>query len=609
MKLKTKNKQKKKFNETKEPVSQVDCLRTVDIMGERFQFSYTTTRSRFRTSVGGCITILVLLLSLAGFVYISSQYFDTTSPVVNSSRELSNSALSFNVYAKGLFPGMSIVSNGIVKSNKTKNFITVKGQIVRKIFNPVTNITEVRPLKSYSYIPCGSLDYNDPVRVLNRKITDVIDPNISLCPDYKEVDNNITISKNPETLSSAYLTIKVYPCSLPDKNECYPVQKIFGSEFSTGEIASLLSPSNYTKPVAFRWVRTSYLLDITRSKSVRYTLLQNKIIDDRHFFKKPEIKGDYPVFMKLISDTWARDPSQLYCSSVMIDTGDCEEFLNFVYEIDSDVMITTRRYKQIPVLVGEFGGVLKFLTTALIIISFFYSKLAKKYLFQKVFPYQDSTVVEMIKKFALIEKREKIVKKGHISQAGATGGGFGEKKNNLRRFAERESRFSSKLIKGGKLGLKSTKEGLIDAKTDIIGLVRKMSFVDLISKASIKSYHKTLLPLLVLRLKMYKPVKNRVNQSSAFSGSERNSERLSHSKLQKLSEQEETSSKVFLKDLKKRNSPSFWDLRESYRTLKQSRAKTVLEEISSQKILSYLAMVFEELGERDSSEPDKKKFA
>ena len=207
-------------------------------MGERFKFNYTTTKKRFQTKLGGFITILILMLSLAGFVYISSQYFDTSSPIVNSSRELSNSARRFNVYGKGLFPGFILASNGVTVPLKMNNFITAQGQIIKKAFDPFTNATEVKLSKRYNYVPCGSISSDEPVRALIRRISEA-DPNIFLCPRFEDVDDIATISNDPESLSSAYLVVKVYPCSLPDKNECFPKKKIFGASLSTGEIVSL----------------------------------------------------------------------------------------------------------------------------------------------------------------------------------------------------------------------------------------------------------------------------------------------------------------------------------------------------------------------------------
>ena len=63
--------------------------------------------------------------------------------------------------------------------------------------------------------------------------------------------------------------------------------------------------------------------------------------------------------------------SQIYCTTAMIDNGDCEEYFDYVYEMSNEVVIISRRYKKIPVLMGEIGGVLKILTSVFAILSFY----------------------------------------------------------------------------------------------------------------------------------------------------------------------------------------------------------------------------------------------
>ena len=382
-------------------------IKNLDIMGERFKLHYTKSVKQFRTRVGGCSTILVVILSLAALVLIFSQYFDTSSPIVTTVHELSRSAQSINIYGKDLFPGITVAFMNVFEPLKMNNFITIQGQVVKKTFNPATNKTEIDLSKKYSYIPCSEVDQSEPVVAFQRSLADA-HLSILLCPHFREVDNEVIISSDPENLSSAYLSLKVYPCSLPDKNECFPMQKVFGAEISITDMSNLLSPSNYDDPVAIRWVGKRFLIDITRTKSFRYGLQQNKVIDDRSFLKKPEVKADYDLFRQFTTDTWARDMTQLYCSSEMIDSGEFEEYFEFVYEMDNEIVVTTRRYKKIPSLVGEFGGVLKVLTTAFVILSLYYSTAVKSFLFEKAFKIDKST-------FQGLKKESKLTKMRHLS--------------------------------------------------------------------------------------------------------------------------------------------------------------------------------------------------
>ena len=134
-----------------------DWILNLDIMGERFKFNYSKTGKRFKTIGGGVLTILVTILSLAALILIFSQYFDTRSPVVTTVRELSSSAQSFNIYEKDLFPGITVGFMNVYEPLKMNNFITIRGQLVQKTFDPQSNTTHIDLSRNYNYIPCSSI--------------------------------------------------------------------------------------------------------------------------------------------------------------------------------------------------------------------------------------------------------------------------------------------------------------------------------------------------------------------------------------------------------------------------------------------------------------------
>ena len=378
-------------------------IKNIDVLGEKFKMSYSKTASRFQTRIGGCLTILIIILALVSLVLISAQYFDTSSPVVTTSLELLRSAQSLNLYEEDLFSGITVGYTNSFEPLKMNKYITIRAQVVQKTFDPSTNSTKTDLSKKYNYIPCYYLKDGDRVKELVKKIISVADIRLLLCSNFEEADKDIPLSYDPDNLSSSSLNIKFYPCSLPEKNECYPVRRIFGADVVTSIILSLISPSEYDNPVVLRWIHPRYLIDITRTKSFRYYLQQNQIIDDRHFFKKPEIKAEYGAFQQISTDNWPRNRTQLYCTTAMIDAGECEEYFDFVYEMSNEAKIVTRRYKKIPVLMGQAGGVLKLLTTVFVLVSFWYSRWANKFLFRKAFNIKPETLTEVKK---IIDKEE-----------------------------------------------------------------------------------------------------------------------------------------------------------------------------------------------------------
>ena len=281
-----------------------DGIKSLDIMGEKFKMNYSEKMNRYRTRIGGVVTILITLASLISLIFISAQYFDNSSPVVTTTLELSRSAQSLNLYGQDLFAATSVSYNEVFEPFKMDRFITIKALLFKKTFNPKTNSSEIEIVKEYNYIPCPYLEESEPILLLIKKLSTSPNTQLMLCPNYREAENDVTISYDPQNLSSSFLSVKIYPCSLPEKNECYPVTKIFGALISTPEISNLISPSNFKDPIAIRWRVFRYLIDITRAKSFRYILQQTKILDDRHFYKKPEVRAEFGTFIPKATDTW-----------------------------------------------------------------------------------------------------------------------------------------------------------------------------------------------------------------------------------------------------------------------------------------------------------------
>ena len=393
--MKNPNRKSRELESSKKFTFGGDGIKNLDIMGEKFKFNYERKGGKYRTRLGGCVSIVVAALSLVFLVFISTQYFDTSSPIVTTTRELSSSQ-SLNIVGQDLFSGIALSHTEFLET-QFFNLITLRFQLMRKSFDPRTNTTKTEPIKTIKYTSCAQSTDQSVIDLLKKVVNDV-NLNQYICPVFKEVDNNVTLSSDPQNFSSTYLSLKVYPCSLPDRSQCYPVKATETMRLIIPKISNLVSPSNYEDPVAFRWKVTVFLIDMTRTRYHRDILEINQITDDRSFFQKPQVKAEYGLFKIETTDFRERDVTQLYCTPSMIDSGECEEFVNFVFEMDNEVVITKRRYKKIPQLIGEFGGILKLLTTTFVIISFYYTKSIKRFLFKRAFGIEKSTAKHLVKK-------------------------------------------------------------------------------------------------------------------------------------------------------------------------------------------------------------------
>ena len=325
----------------------------------------------------------------------------------------------------------------------------------------------------------------------------------------------------------------------------------------------MTKPENFTDPVAFRWFVRTFLVDVTRTKSFRHVLQKNKIIDDRYFLRKPEVKAEYAVYKLLSSDSWSRDMTQLHCTLAMVDAGDCQEYMEFVYELDNEIFITKRRYKKIQALVGEFGGILKLLTTAFVIVSFHNLKAVKKFFFVKIFSIKKSSLVEAAKR---IGKKNVYVRK---QRSRATTSKI--KPKNDRELPS--SLFQKQLIPfniSQPRPQKNLDEAILD-KIDIYHLVKKMNFIEIIKKATLKQHHKVLLPLALLNSKKHgKPKSSHQSETHFLEG-----------EWEKAFEDPEKAKKLNLADYQK-----------IYLRLKKLKPKNTMERLYTKRVVGYLLPLF-----------------
>ena len=567
-------------------------IKNLDIMGEKFKFNYKKEGGKYQTRLGGCITIVVAVLALILLAFTSSQYFDTSSPVVTTTRELSTSAQSFNIYGKELLSGTGVAFMNVLQP-QILNFITMKAQLIRNTFDPQTNTTKTEVSKNIRYIPCSQITEDQSTIDLSRRMIPDADLTLFLCPLFKEVDNDVTLSSDPQNFSSTYLSIKVYPCSLPDPRLCYPIGPGVDLTLVFGHNSNLISPSDYDNPVAFRWVMYIPIIDITRTKSFRETLQQNKIIDDRSFFKKNVVKAEYALFSPLTTDSWERDMTQQYCTTAMIDSGECQEYLEFVYEMDNEVVITKRRYKKIPALLGEFGGMLKLLTTAFVILSVYYTTAIKLFLFNQVFGMEKSKATKILKRAV----------RGLVIQSKKSQGrnkkGYAEVRDEGS-HQEPKTRILLEKNKSGQIiesSLKTYRKRLINSKIDVVELVQKMSLADLLKSASLEKHHKILLPLVILGANL---CKNKLRRASASDLKEvsKKPKNGQNEKVHFPEKKDQDREANYLKAnsievLRQRTGDLSID-QKNYAIIKQLRPQNSLEGIINKQILSYLSTVYEQ---------------
>ena len=272
----------------------------------------------------------------------------------------------------------------------------------------------------------------------------------------------------------------------------------------------------------------------------------------------------------------------------MIDADVCQEYMEFVYEMSNEAIITKRKYKKIPALLGEFGGMLKLFTTVFVVLSLYYTKAIKSYLFRRVFGIEEPKAKKILKiaEGKLKKEIKKTWKQNNLQQPQLDLAGLSDQSDSI----SHEKQIKSERVLDS--DPKSTFKETLDSKTDIIEAIKKINFVDILNNSCLENYHQILLPLLLLRLEQTEqPEASPLHLTLAFNADQKNREKALNFSDNK--EEEVTSPTTKNQEPGKRELETLYG-QELYNALKQAKPKNGLEKKLNEEFLSYLWLVYEE---------------
>ena len=326
------------------------------------------------------------------------------------------------------------------------------------------------------------------------------------------------------------------------------------------------------------------------------------ILDDRQVFGKPKINSEFGVLNPLTFDTWERDATKFYCTKSMIDAGECEQYMEFVYEMDNEVVITTRRYKKIPALMGEFGGILKLLTTAFVILFFYYSVTIKSFLFKKVFGFEKPKARKIMKRAAEALQpdfeRKKSLKQGRPQN---------DSDGRVNSVEPKISQPKNWQKKNYNSNLKKALKNAVDSKTNITELVKKMNILDFLKNACLKKHHQTLLPLVILKSEHEQYTSEETKSTDhelMVASKEENNDSPFDTNFQGLNNQQKEGEEERKNEVmslaenelfdKTKNQQRLIEDFETYNSLKEVQPRNSFDKMISEEILCYLSLVYEQ---------------
>ena len=460
-------------------------IQNLDFLGDKFKIGYSTLTGKFQTKLGGYLTILMGILSISMFFVVMSQFFKKDAPVVMTSTEFGSKVVSFNLYENNLYLPLGWMSQGKVsRAENITRFVTIMAIVNSVTFHPQSESGfEVTPYRVFEYVPCSQIE--DP------KMKDFVQEVVSLpgtdkfmaCPDFKGMQDDFVVSDNYQNYTFKWASIKVYPCSLEDKSNCASAEEIKTLNAQYGHPLKLLQTSDYDNPVRSAPPRRSINVDPRTTKVIKEVIRRNRILDDTMSMVAPTLKAEYASMTEESIDYKKRTEAQIYCSKAQImkgPAGGCQEYLTYDYVPSGEIIVTRRSYKSITMMLGEFGGILKIITTVVFFLYGVYSlRKVKSILGGIIFNTDD----QKLKK--LIEKKDPLSKSPET----------------VVRVQKQEDENTETHSSVSRPKYNEIVEELIKDRSNVDSFMQKLNFIDLIEKAVFKDHERALLPVVLLKAK------------------------------------------------------------------------------------------------------------
>ena len=536
-------------------------LKTIDFMGSSFSLNFATLSGKFQTHLGGSITILMGIISIAAFVSVMSQYFDRSKPIVTTSSEKGPARLEFNLYREMLFSPIGLYKGQHYIRSNWERYVTIKAFVHKLVLNKTTHQMQVTPYLAFDYIPCSQS--TDPTV---RKFMDTADisnadlDQVYLCPDFRGIGDEYKVIDDLEKLEFKVANLNIYPCSLPNPADCATEREIIDMGADILPVTKLIETADFDNPIRNFMVKRYNELDPTLFKNLKFDLRNSKVVDDASRFSEPVIKTWFSEAFHRSTDYNKRDGS-LYCHPLMIRAFQCPEYIRYNFQGTGDVGVIRRNYKKWTEMLGEFGGIIKVVSSTVFTIYAIYNMfMMKSYLGKVVIGSNQKDHKEALK---LLRKQEKTQK---VNQA---------------KISAAQAKSAFQPSNSTEATQKEVLEEMLKTRTTVDNLISKLNTLELIEQVLFRGCEdvKKLIPLV-----LYQRAKEEVEGIKIQKKQKPPLVPLNNNQVTPLSEPNSQQNK------KKKESAS---LKDSYNLLQQSTAGDPLRSIIDQYMLDYLENVFE----------------
>ena len=406
---------KQKISITKHLGCDSISAKNLDILGSKYRIRFGSKTGTFQTTIGGYTTLIIGVISLSTFLIIIAQYFRKVAPVVTTSKSYFDSATDINLYDGDLWTTINAASGPVFyRKSEILKYFTVTSEVKQIEYKRESSSIEEKIIKTIPYVSCEEM--GDP-KVLKHIKTSASFPRFQeliRCPDFNdpEAKKEMFINKDTANNTERIYTIKIYPCSLEEPRSCANHSQLVPLIANFMKVERVIEATDFKNPLRSIQDKDSLRIDLSLSKKVIFQTWISKIYDDDSQLKKPRLNQEFSRYKIKKVDFKMRDRNEIYCSKQQIELRECQEYISFDYHASEEVVVIMRNYQKVSTLMGEFGGILKILTSCII---FFYSiynlRALKTYLKEAVFGQDQASVQELKNLFLENGEKEEEVEK------------------------------------------------------------------------------------------------------------------------------------------------------------------------------------------------------
>ena len=353
-------------------------LNSLDIFATQFSLNSTKGSRTYNTAGGGLLTIIaVILFSIITYI-VSSDYLDTTKPVVSVNKIKMKKPERIDLFKNEVISAFSIFAGRFFTKDQTRKFMTTRVEIVTT--EEDADGKRVETVQPYETDVVDNLKHPDLSKLGIRGLKEA-SQQIDLYENFggnfifPDIDSeDFWIAGSTFNLPYRRLRIKVFPCSLPDPSQCASQKELAGALFGNQVLSKAVNFSDKANPKRFfSDADTVIQFGLSSTIIVNTYYKKNLIYDDDLGMVGKRLSHSFVDVDKFGSILKTRLSPVTHCTEAQIDGGACQPYMEVNWKASFEKTVIQRRYITPFDVVSEIGGFWDLINYAILAVYFYYN--------------------------------------------------------------------------------------------------------------------------------------------------------------------------------------------------------------------------------------------